>query len=69
MRFCSHHSVGFFVVVVVAAAAVVEASATSPGLNTGPVVDTALGIGLAWEWVVVGDREVAWVVDAAAAAA
>ena len=67
MHFCSHHSVGFFVVVVVvvvaAAAAVVEASATSPGLNT------ALGIGLAWEWVVVGDREVAWVVDAAAAAA
>ncbi len=65
MHSCSHHSADC----VVAAAAVVGVTATSPGLNIGPVVDIALDIVLAWELVVVGDRGVAWVAGAAAAAA
>lgn len=64
MHSCSHHSADCVV-----AAAVVGVTATSPGLNIGPVVDIALDIVLAWELVVVGDRGVVWVAGAAAAAA
>lgn len=68
MHSCSH----FAYCVVVVVAAVVEATATSPVLHIGPVVGIALDIDLAfaWELVEVDDRGVvAWVADAAAAAA
>ena len=71
MHSCSHHF-AYCVVAAAAAAAVVEATATSPVLHIGPVVGIALDIDLAfaWELVEVDDRGVvAWVADAAAAAA